>query len=87
MGATPLNDAEWAALERIPIAGVEGLLVEIPGSYQGMSGPNVPDALLLGAIGELPGRSVFVKLIGPRDAAEAQLDAFRAFCRSLVPEG
>lgn len=87
MGRPVLTDEEWAALEHAPLLGTDdAILVELEGTYAGMSGKSVPDAVLLGAIGELPGRALFVKLIGPRDAALAQREAFRAFCRSLAPQ-
>ena len=39
--------------------------VELRGTYEGMGGEQVDDALLIGAIRQLQGRTVFVKMIGP----------------------
>lgn len=91
MGAAPLTAAELAALERIPSLGGDAVLIEIPGSYRGMSNEQVDDALMLGAmalesVGGAPQRAVFVKLIGPRNLAEAERASFRQFVASLGSE-
>lgn len=83
MGLAPLDDASFAELPRVELLGGEGLLVEAAGAFRGMTGDEVPDALLLGAIGALQGRAVFVKMVGPRASVEPQREAFLAFCRSL----
>ena len=41
------------------------------------------DALLLGAVASLESRTVFVKLIGPRAAAETERERFRQFVGGL----
>ncbi|MBI1380323.1 MAG: hypothetical protein GC161_04465 [Planctomycetaceae bacterium] len=91
MGAAPLTAAELAALERIPSLGGDAVLIEIPGSYRGMSNEQVDDALMLGAmalesVGGVPERAVFAKLIGPRNLAEAERASFRQFVASLGNE-
>jgi len=91
MGAAPLTAAELAALERIPSLGGDAVLIEVPGSYRGMSNEQVEDALMLGAmalesVGGAPERAVFVKLIGPRNLAEAERASFRQFVASLGSE-
>lgn len=91
MGAAPLTAAELAALERIPSLGGDAVLIAIPGSYRGMSNEQVDDALMLGAmalesVGGAPERAVFVKLIGPRNLAEAERASFRQFVASLGSE-
>ena len=88
MGVGPLSSAELAALERIPSLGGDAVLIEVPGSYRGMSNEHVEDALMLGAmalqsVGGAPERAVFVKLIGPRHLAEAERASFRQFVASL----
>ncbi|HZL99576.1 MAG TPA: hypothetical protein VFD43_04915, partial [Planctomycetota bacterium] len=81
LGAAPLTDADLAGLERVPMAGSEGLLVRLE------RGPLATAAagqeLLLGAVCLLPDQALFVKLTGPRAAVEAQRAALVAFCRSL----
>lgn len=78
MHCAELDAAELDALEKVELLGGSGVLVEIEGGEPGAE-PN----LLLGALLVEAGRSVFVKLGGPRAAVAAQRDAFRAFCRSL----
>jgi len=81
MGAAPLTEADVAQLERLPMAGTQGLLVRIERGQN----PGVADAqeLLEGAVCMLDGRALFVKLAGPRDAVAAEHDALLAFCRSM----
>jgi len=83
MGRDPLSDGDFAGLERIPMLGTEGVLVEVDGTYRGMGDELVEAATLLGAICELPGRAVFVKLIGPSELVHAARGEFVAFCESL----
>jgi len=83
MGAPPLSEAEFQALERIEMFGREGILLEVDGSFSGMAGEAVSDARLYGAVCVLSDRSVFVKMIGPISTLEGQRDAFRSFCESL----
>ena len=83
MGATPLTSEQLANLERVPMLGTEGLLVEADGSYQGMNGENIEGARLLGTVCLLPNRAVFVKLIGPRAIVDGAREDFIAFCESL----
>ena len=83
MGQTSLSQHEFAALETIDMLGGTGTLVEVSGSFTGMSGEQVGDAALLGTVCPLPGRVVFVKLIGPQDVVTAARTDFIAFCKSL----
>lgn len=83
MGADPLSEAEYDALPRIPMLGAEALYVEIEGSFSGMGADDNPDAMMLGTVCPLGGRSVFVKMIGAREVVADQRDAFLAFCASL----
>ena len=83
MGRPHLDADDMAALTRIPMLGGEGTVVSIEGSYEGMSGESVEAATMLGAVCLLPGRSVFVKLIGPTASVEPQREAFLEFCKSM----
>jgi hypothetical protein len=84
VGEAPLMDAD--SLERLPMLGREGVLMEAGGSFEGMSGEEVEGALLLGAIVLLPDRAVFVKMVGPRESVAPEREAFRSFCGSLRVE-
>ncbi len=86
MGQSPLTSAGFELLERVPMLGSTGVLVEIEGTYRSMSGVTTSDAMMLGALGQAPGRSVFVKMIGPRALVLRQREAFLEFCRSLEVE-
>jgi hypothetical protein len=85
MGAPAPSDDAIAKLPTIKILGQNGPLVDIRGAFGGgMSGQGaIQDAALIGAICELPGRTAFVKMIGPAAAVQAQRDAFVRFCQSL----
>ncbi len=87
MGESALDQEGFDGLFRIPMLGEEAVVCDARGSYAGMGGDQVSDALLLGAVCTLPGRTVFVKMVGPQATVEAQRDAFLDFCRSIEEEG
>jgi hypothetical protein len=83
MGQRDLSSSAFGALLRIPMLGTEGVVLEVDGTYRGMGDELVERASLLGAVCELPGRAVFVKLIAPKALARAARDDFLSFCASL----
>lgn len=83
MGQSNLSQQEFDALETLPMLGGTGTLVEVRGSFSGMGGEQVSEAALLGTVCPLPGRVVFVKLIGPHAVVTAAREDFIAFCKSL----
>jgi hypothetical protein len=83
MGQPDLASDGLAALTRIPMLGGEGTVVSIDGGYEGMSGESLEAATMLGAVCLLPGRSVFVKMIGPTANVEREHEAFLEFCKSM----
>ena len=83
MGERALSATELAELLRIPMLGTEGVVVEVDGTYRGMGNELVERASLLGAVCELPGRAVFVKLIAPEELVRGAREDFLSFCRSL----
>lgn len=83
MGQPPLGLDEFAGLERIPMLEGTALTLEIEGPYQGMGSAAIDDALMLGVIRELPERTVFVKMIGDRDALTDHQGTFYEFCQSI----
>lgn len=83
LGQEPLTPAAIDALPRMPILDRESRTIEIHGRYQGMSGPAIDDAMMLGAICELGPWTLFVKMVGPKAEMETQRTAFQAFCASL----
>lgn len=86
LGADALSDADAEELDRLPMLGVEGIVVDAAGSFEGMAGERYEEALLFGAVCLLPDRSVFVKLVGPSATVGPEREAFIAFCQSLEYE-
>lgn len=78
-----LSPEQIAALPKISILGSPAPLVEVVGSFTGMSGPKNENYMLLGAISELPAQTVFIKMTGPKEMVEQERDRFVAFCESL----
>ena len=81
MGAPTLTDADVAALERVPVAGAEGVLVRLERGDGATADASAER--LLGVVALLPERSLFVKMTGPRDAVDGQRAALLEFCASL----
>ncbi len=73
IGLPALDDAQFAALERVSLLGAPGLLVEASNDGAG----------LLGAVLCAPDRSVFVKLTGPAARVARERTAFLDLCRTL----
>jgi hypothetical protein len=53
------------------VEGIEVTLIELKGSYQGMSGPSKQGQMQLGAIFETEGGMTFLRLLGPEKTVEA----------------
>jgi hypothetical protein len=84
IGAEPLNEPAVAELPVVTIMGAAAPMVEFSGSFSdNMSGLEVADATLLGAIAEHAGHSIFVKLVGPAEEVAKQKVRFVAFCESI----
>lgn len=83
MGREPLSADEIAELPRLPMLGVEGTLLRVAGTYRGMGGAEIADAVMLGVICPPPEETVFVRMIGPESEVAPQEERFEAFCRSL----
>ena len=83
MGQPTFGVDEFAALERIPMLDGSALMVEIEGNFTGMGTDALSEALMLGVIRQLPERTVFVKMIGARDALALERDSFLEFCQSI----
>ncbi|MCA9317726.1 MAG: hypothetical protein KDB73_19735, partial [Planctomycetes bacterium] len=83
MGLERASAAELGDLPHVEVLGAPGVLVDVEGTFQGMSGPSMAGARLLGIIVPQGRESVFLKLLGPAEAVEAEHDAFLAFATSL----
>jgi len=83
MGLDPIGAEELVALPTRPLIGAEATFVELEGSFGGMDGTTIADAKLAGLVLALPEFTLFVKMIGPRDVVDAELEGFHTFCSSL----
>jgi hypothetical protein len=83
MSQPSISDADLAAFPRIPMLGGEAILAEISHGERDKGG--ALDTQMLAVVGSLEGRTVFVKVTGPRALVESQREAFVAFCKSLAP--
>ena len=84
MGQPALSAAEVAALETVRILDTDAKFIAITGDYTDMQGKKAAQAgMMLGAVCQLPGALLTVKMTGPLEAVEKEKDRFLAFCRSL----
>ncbi len=86
MGLPPMAAGEAEGLPRIPVAGRSGPLVDLRGTFAGMGGGTAREGWrMLGAVGVLPGATIFVKMTGPEAAVAAERTRFLALAASLRP--
>jgi len=78
-----LTEEDITKLPQITLSGQQVPLIEATGSFTGMDGEPRAGYMLLGAIGQLDGRSLFVKMVGPEATVRAQKDNFILFCESF----
>lgn len=83
MGAASLSSEQIDALEKIEVLGEPCALVDVEGSYTGMQGESIAKARMLGIVRASEEQSLFVKMTGPAEEVAAQVDNFKAFCKSL----
>jgi len=83
-GQEELNAEGFAAMERIPVAGVEGVWIEAEGEYgSGMGDEAKPGYGLAGVIAEVDGQILTVKMIAPRQEVTAEKERLRAYIGTL----
>ncbi len=84
-GRDPLSGADFAAMEKLPLAGTEGVWVEVEGEYaSGMgAGGAKPGYGLAGVIAQVDGKIVTVKMLGPSAEVELEKPALKKFAASL----
>lgn len=86
MGQPVPSAAQVAAMPTVEIAGHQARMVHAEGTYAGMGGESHADYGLLGAVCDLGGQTLFVKMTGPKDVVTAETDHFRQLCRSLTEQ-
>jgi hypothetical protein len=74
MGLAPIDAEAVRALPRIAMFGTGATLVDLAGPFQGMSGPRIEDARMLGAILTQPEFTLYVKMTGPAALVERERD-------------
>ena len=83
-GGEALPAEGLAGLEKIKIAGVEGVVVEAAGNYQsGMGQEARPGYALAGVIAEVGGRILTVKMVGLKSEVEKEKVQLKGFASSL----
>lgn len=83
-GRDPLSPADLAVLEKTPIAGTEGVVVEAAGNYAaGMGQEARPGYALAGVIAEVGGRILTVKMVGPEAEVEKEKALLKGFAASV----
>jgi len=82
-GGDRLSEEAYAALPRVRVLGKDVPVLELEGSFTGMSGTTQDDQGLLALACIREGDSVFVKLTGPAAVVHAERENFLAFVGSL----
>lgn len=83
VGLEPATDLEVAAYPERNVFENAATYVEFNGPYQGMGGPKIEDGALYGVVLPRDGRTLFVKMTGPRGTLEAERAHFAEFMDSL----
>ncbi len=84
MGEAQLDEAALADLPKISVLGQEAPLLDVTGSFTGMSGGTQEDYRMLGTVVPAGDYTMFIKMIGPDAEVGAQKDNFVAFCASIT---
>ncbi len=83
-GQDPLSPSDLAAMQKMPIAGTEGVWVEAVGEYaSGMGQEAKPGYALAGVIAEVSGRILTLKMVGPEAEVEKEKALLKGFAASL----
>ncbi|MEM7305616.1 MAG: hypothetical protein AAF682_03045 [Planctomycetota bacterium] len=77
LGLPDLTPEQFDRLERHPVLGTDGVLLEARNDSD----------FMYGMVCELPGQAVFVKMTGPLHEMSGERDKFLAFCTSLKEKG
>ena len=84
MGQPALTSIEIDALETTPLLGGVATRITIEGTYSGMGEvTGGGGSKLVGLVLPEASRTIFLKMVGPLEAVDAQADAFEAFLDSL----
>ncbi|MFN9663216.1 MAG: hypothetical protein ACK57I_06740, partial [Akkermansiaceae bacterium] len=83
-GREAMTPDSFAAKQKIPVVGIEGVWIEAEGDYgAGMGADSKPGYGLAGVIAETGGQIITVKMVGPKSEVDVQKPALRDFIGSL----
>lgn len=83
-GRDAMSAEVFAATEKIPVVGLEGVWVEADGEYgSGMGADAKPGYGLAGVIASVGEQILTVKMVGPKNEVDAEKQALRAYIGSL----
>ncbi len=84
MGRAPYSEEDFARLPRATVLGHEAVIVDFNGDFSGMGADQAkPGYRLVGALIQAPDEAIFIKMIGPDAATEAEKNNFALFAQSL----
>lgn len=86
MGLDSYSQEDFDALERFPILGEQAAILRLQGSYTGMGSNPRPGYHLLGMMLRLGDTGVFVKMVGPTELIQSEVNNFVVFISSLQAE-
>jgi hypothetical protein len=82
-GKSPLDQAAFASLASVSLAGSPGVWVTAEGDYGGMGADAKPGFALAGVIASVKGQILTVKMVGPKIEVEAAKPALEKYIKSL----
>lgn len=82
-GKTALDQAAFAQLPSVPLAGSTGVWVTAEGDYGGMQAEPKPGFALAGVIASVQGQILTVKMVGPKVEVEAAGPQLETFLKSV----
>jgi len=83
MGQPPLEETELDLQPPVIMFAEEVPMLIAKGTYTGMGGESRANHVLFGALAEVDGQSIFVKLVAPEALAQENMQKFAAFCASI----
>ena len=84
VGLEAAEDAELDALPKVEFLGRSCSLLEVSGEYAGMGGQAGSEMTVLGVVRIGTDSSLFVKMVGPKDAIAAEKQRFIEFLKSVA---
>lgn len=84
VGEPPLEESELELQPKVELFDEQVPMLIAKGTYTGMGGESRPNHVLMGAVAELEGQTLFVKLVAPENVANDHWDNFSEFCASLA---